>query len=287
MLSSISRRLARRLGLAAKLLPVAALALGFGALSPPQVLAHQGHAGGGHPAGGGFHGGGGWHGGPGWHGGWNGGWGWRGGWGWGWRGGWGWWHPGWGWGWGWWNPWWGWGWGWNIGVYDPFWYGYDAPSYSAPPAYSAPDYYGQPPGGGPAGAERSGGIYTWNLGIQGGRCDRAYIAGGPSPASLGSGARIGGIVVSSVIGGRIGPRLDLSDQACATAALELAQPNATVSWTTASGIPLTIQTTRDYQQSDGSACRDFVATARFASQVQTVHGSACRNHDTGGWEPIG
>jgi surface antigen len=134
-----------------------------------------------------------------------------------------------------------------------------------------------------------GGIYTWNLGIQGGHCDRNYIAGagGPGPAGVGSGGQLGGIVVSPVIGGRIGPRLDVSDQACATAALELAQPDATVSWTTAGGIPMTVQPTRDYKQSDGSACRDFAATARFASQAQTVRGSACRNNQTGGWEPIG
>jgi surface antigen len=108
-------------------------------------------------------------------------------------------------------------------------------------------------------------------------------AGNPTQASLTASATLGGIVVSPVVGGRIGARFDIADQACATAALELAPIGSTVSWQSGEGVPVTFQPTRSYQLSDGQTCRDFVATARFASKKQTLDGTACRINQTGGW----
>jgi surface antigen len=258
---------------------------------------HGGGGGGFHGGGGGFHGGGGgWHGGGWGGGGWHGG-GWGGG---GWPGGWGGWHGGWGWGgyYGGWYP----GFGFGFDAYDPFYYGY---GYGYPPyAYAPPAVYAQPPveyapdqyaemTPGAAAQPPGHGIYTWNLGIQGGHCDRATVeraltaeTGHVSARAAGS-AILGGIVVSPVVGGKIGPRFDLADQACATAALELAPIGTTVSWTTASGVPVSIRPTRTTNLSDGSSCRDFTATARFASGKEMASGSACRNNTTGGWQMSG
>ena len=291
MANPLSRRLFDARFEPFKLVPVAALAVAVGLLTPAVATA-QGHGGGGggHGGGGAAHAGGGYHGGGyggGWHGGGYGGWGWRGGWG------------GWGccgWGWGGWYP----GFGIGIDAYDPFWAGYP-PDYYGPAAVypPAPDYAPGPgsyypqqpyPSPAPQGQARRGGIYTWNLGIQGGTCNRAAIvqastqAAGPVGASFAGGAPLGGIVVNTVIGGKIGARLDLADQTCATAALELAQTGRGVTWQSAAGIPVTIEPTRSYSLSDGQPCRDYVVTAKFATQRETAKQTACRNASTGGWQ---
>jgi surface antigen len=93
---------------------------------------------------------------------------------------------------------------------------------------------------------------------------------------------LGGIPVQHVIGGKIGPRLDVTDQACATEALEHAQIGTTVRWETMSGIPITFKVTKTTENQNGPACRDFEASAQFASQTQTVRGVACKGQD-GAW----
>jgi len=253
---------------------------------------HGGSGGGGHVGGGGGHGGGGWHGGGGgWHGGgWHGGgWG-HGGWGRGWYGGYG---IGFGF-----YPWYGYG-----GYYDPFWaYGYD-PGYAYGPsvAYDADDYdpgpaaydtqqQYYPPATGPDGlpSDNSRGFYTWRLGVEGGTCNRpelqriAVNLTGAQPASLQAGSVLGGIPVQRVIGGRIGPRLDVTDQACAAEALEHAQTGTTVRWETTNGIPVTFQVTKSTDSGNNQPCRDFEATAQFASHVDTVRNTACKSQD-GAW----
>jgi len=261
------------------ILPVAAVALSLAAV--PAFAQHRGGGGGGgHTGGGGGHvgGGGGHPGGGGWHG---------GGWGHGWYGGWG-FYGGF-------YPWYGYGFG-----YDPFWaYGYDpyytAPlAYGPPPAYPAPEGYDTqqyyPPASGPDGlpTDNSRGFYTWQLGIEGGTCNRpelqrfAVNLTGAQPASLQAGSVLGGIPVQRVIGGRIGPRLDVTDQACAAEALEHAQTGTTVRWETASGIPVTFRVTKTTDSGNNQSCRDFEATAQFASQAQTVRNTACKGQD-GAW----
>ena len=279
------------------IVPVATVALGLGLASAPAFAQHHGgggggggHAGGGGGGhmGGGGHGGGGHGGGGGWHGG---GGGWHGGgWGHGWHGGWG-FYGGF-------YPWYGYG-----GFYDPFWaYAYDpypeaaAPlQYGPPPgAYPPPEGSGDqnyyPPATGPDGlpTDNSRGFYTWQLGIEGGTCNRpelqryAVNLTGAQPAGLQAGAVLGGIPVQHVIGGRIGARLDLTDQACATEALEHAQTGTTVRWETASGIPITFRVVKTTENQTGPACRDFEATAQFASQAQSVQSTACKGQD-GAW----
>jgi len=259
---------------------------------------HAGGGGGGHAGGGGgghAGGGGGWHGGGGGHGGgWHGG-GWHGG---GWGHGW---HGGYGFGFGF-YPWYGYG---GYGGYDPFWaYGYD-PAYAYGPPSAAydsdddgpgPEAYGSqqqqyyPPATGPDGmpTDNSRGFYTWRLGLEGGTCNRpelqriAVNLTGSQPASLQAGSVLGGIPVQRVIGGRIGPRLDVTDQACATEALEHAQTGTTVRWETTNGIPVTFQVTKTTDSGNDQPCRDFEATAQFASHVDSVRATACKAQD-GAW----
>jgi surface antigen len=296
MMRSISTRFTRGFSRVLKNSSVIALAVGLSTALPS--VAHAQH-GGGHGGGGeGYHGGGYGHGGWG-----HGGWGW-GGWGWGWGG----FYPGY----------------YGYSAFDPFWFGYgesydaeDAYGYPPmsypPPAYVQPPQgyppppqgypppqqgyapqYGQPQYGQPL--QNSGmpmdnnrGFYTWQLGVQGGSCNRPYLSQiaaavtGASPTSLHSGSRLGGIAVEPVIGGKLSRSLDTLDQACATESLELASAATPVSWQTASGIPVTIQTTRVYNRQDGQACRDYVATAQFASVKETEHGVACRNPN-GSWQ---
>jgi surface antigen len=311
-------RLSKTLSLAKTLLPVAALALGFG-MTPPAFAQHSGggggHGGGGGGShggggGGGSHGGGGYHGGGGWHGG---GWG-HGGWG----------HGGWG-GWGWggfyggFYPVYGYGFGWD-GSYNPFWaYGpddfYGAPPVAYGPAGPGPDgpegygpedqgpqgqgpqgqgpqsqYY--PPAVGPNGmpTDNSRGFYTWRLGVEGGTCNRPMMQQiaanltGTQPAGLTVGAQLGGIPVQRVIGGRIGPRLDVTDQACATEALEHARIGTTVRWETASGIPVSFTVTKTVSGQNDQNCRSYEATAQFGSHTDKVVNTACKGQD-GAWRP--
>jgi surface antigen len=282
-----------------KIASAAALVAGALMLAPDAAMA-QGHSGGGgghggSGGGGGYHGGGG-----GYHGGYGGGWhggGWRGGY----YGGWGGWccglYPGFGFGFG------------YDAFYDPFWaygpYGYDVdgpeyagPGYGAPPGY-ADDGYGPPPpgyGAAPQGygpsqgaapitpssglpTDNSRGFYRWPVGIQNGTCNRAYLQ--QTASNLQTATFLGGINVAPVIGGRIGPRLDVSDQACATESLERAQTGQTVSWQTTSGVPVTFQVTRTLEQGN-SQCRDYVVTAQFGSHTDTTHGKACKQQN-GSW----
>jgi hypothetical protein len=294
--SITSRSEGRRLSLS-KLASAAAVALCVGLAAPAANAQHHGggggfHGGGGggfHGGGGGFHGGGGYRGGyGGWHGGYG---GWHGGWGWG------------GYGWGGWYP------GFGIGVYDPFWYG-DYYDYGPPPvAYAPPpNYYGPAGPADPADAPQSQGyapvtpssageptdnargFYTWQVGVENGSCNRPYLAQvatrltGMTPVGLGAGATLGGIPVDRVIGGKIGPRLDVVDQACAMESLERAHTGTTVSWQTSAGIPVTFQPTRSYTLEDGRRCREYTATARFASHTESLNALACRNNATGAWE---
>jgi surface antigen len=309
-MSILGARLAKPVAQIGKLLPVAALALGFGLMTPTQAFAQHsggghggggshagggghgggggGHGGGGHGGGGGFHGGGGGHGG-GWHGDGGHGWhdhdeGWGGGWGGGFYGGF---YPGFGF-----YP------GYYDGGYDPFWaYGssaYDDQLAYAPPVYPAgPQQYGPQSqyyqDGGPGGlpTDNSRGFYTWQLGVEGGTCNRPYLqqiassVTGTVPGSLQVGAQLGGIPVQPVIGGRIGPRLDITDQACATEVLEHARIGVPVRWETSSGIPVSLQVTRT-TDGQGGQCRDYEATAQFGSHTDTVGGSACKGPD-GSW----
>jgi surface antigen len=273
-----------------------ALAAGFAAALPS--AAHAQSHGGGH-GGGGYHGGGGGYHGGGYHGG----------------------YYGHGWGWG------GWGWGgfypgyYGYSAFDPFWFGYGE-SYDAEDAYGYPPVgyppvaytpppqaypppqgypqsgypqqgyapqYGQPMQNSGIPTDNSRGFYTWQLGVQGGSCNRPYLSQiaaavtGVSPTSLHSGSRLGGIAVERVIDGKLSRSLDTLDQACATESLELASAGTPVSWNTASGVPVTIQTTRLYNKPDGQNCREYVATAQFASVKETELGAACRNPN-GSWQ---
>lgn len=289
-MSILGARLTKPIVQIGKILPVAALALGIGLMTPTPAFAQHsgGHGGGGgggsHGGGGGFHGGGG-HGG-GWHGG-GGGWHGRG---WGWGGGfYGGFYPGWGF-----YP------GFYDGGYDPFWaYGADiydnqwayAPPYPVAPPQQAygpqSDYYPESGAGGLP-TDNSRGFYTWQLGVEGGTCNRPYlqqIAGsvtGANPESLRVGARLGGIAVMPVIGGRIGPRLDVTDQACATEVMEHGRLGVTVRWQTSSGIPVSLQITKTIEGQNDQSCRDYEATAQFASHVDTVRSTACKGQD-GSW----
>ena len=164
----------------------------------------------------------------------------------------------------------------------------EGPGGPGPDAYGPQQQYN--PATGPDGTptDNSRGFYTWRLGIEGGTCNRpelqryAVNLTGAQPAGLQAGAVLGGIPVQHVIGGRVGARLDLTDQACATEALEHAQTGTIVRWETASGIPITFQVTKTTENQSGPACRDFEATAQFASQTQRVSNTACKGQD-GAW----
>jgi surface antigen len=294
MAFTLTNRKTTRISRFARLLPVAALAIGFGVGASGMAFAQHsgggGHGGGGggfHGGGGGFHGGGGYRGG-----GWHGGGGWRGGW----HGGWGGWGPGWGWG------------GYYPGfglAFDPYWYGgyYDlesAPIYAAPPQPD-PGAYGQQGAYGPQGpqnyaptadglTDNSRGFYRWQVGVESGTCNRPYVGqvvnslNGATAASFRPGQLLGGISVAPVIGGKIGGRLDVTDQACATQALERTNTGTPVRWETASGIPITFTITKT-TDAGGRRCRDFTATATFASQTQSTHGYACKQTD-GSWQTM-
>ncbi len=310
-MSILGARFAKPIAQFGKILPVAALALGFG-VTTPAFAQHGGGGGGSHGGGGGggghsgggggggSHGSGGSHGGNGgWHGGsggWHGG-GWHGG---GWGRGYGWGGFGWGGYYGGFYP----GFGFYDGGYDPFW-AYGADAYDNQLAYAPQPYQGAPqqqaygpqsdyyPENGPGGlpTDNSRGFYTWQLGVEGGTCNRPYlqqIAGsvtGGNPESLRVGARLGGISVMPVIGGRIGPRLDVTDQACATEVMEHARLGVPVRWETASGIPLSLLITKSTDGQNGQTCRDYEATAQFASHLDKVTSTACKGQD-GSWRVI-
>ena len=78
--------------------------------------------------------------------------------------------------------------------------------------------------------------------------------------------------------------MDVTDQACATQALERTNTGTQVRWQTASGIPVTFTATKT-TDAGGRRCRDFTATATFASQAQTVRGYACKETD-GSWQTM-
>jgi surface antigen len=293
-MSILRARLAKPIAHIGRILPVAALAIGMGLFMPTTAFAQ--HSGGGHSGGGGSHGGGAavHGGGGGGHGGWHGGG--RGGWGHGYG------YGGFGWGgyYGGFYP--GFYGGYYDGGYDPFWaYGADAyddqlayAPQAAPPQPYGPQQYGPEqqyyPENGANGlpTDNNRGFYTWQLGIEGGTCNRPQleqIAGsvtGTNPESLRVGARLGGIAVMPVIGGRIGPRLNLADQACATEAMEHARLGVPVRWQTSSGIPVSIQVTRTSDSQQGGQCRDYEATAQFGTHTDRVSSTACKGQD-GSW----
>jgi surface antigen len=161
-------------------------------------------------------------------------------------------------------------------------------AYPPPEGYGDQNYYPPATGAGGLPTDNTRGFYTWQLGIQDGTCNRpelqryAVNLTGAQPASLTAGTVLGGIPVQRVIGGKIGPRLDVTDQACATEALEHAQTGTTVRWETMSGIPITFRVVKTTENQSGPACRDFEATAQFASQTQTVRSTACKGQD-GAW----
>jgi surface antigen len=279
-----------------KSLSVAALALGVGLLSASPALAqrHGGggggsHGGGGFRDGGGFRGGGGYRDGGGFRGGgfndhFRGGFG-------GFYGGF---YP---------------GFGFGYDAFDPYWFDLGSaplynpeayvvappPAYYAPQPYYGPQAYGQspqyyPPAQSGAGlpVDNSRGFYTWQLGVESGSCNRPYVQQiaanltRATPASLQSGAVLGGIPVQRVIGGRIGPRLDITDQVCATEALEHTATGTPVRWQTESGIPVTFTVTRSEDREGSQTCRDYEATAQFGSHTDKVRNTACKSTD-GSW----
>jgi surface antigen len=274
-----------------KSLSVSALALGAGLLSAsPAMAQHHGgggsHGGGFHGGGGGFHGGGGFRGGgfhDHFHGGFRGGFG-------GFYGGF---YPGF-------YP----GFGFGYDAFDPYWFDLgSAPLYNPeayvvapPPAYYAPQPYYEPSSqyyppadsGSPLPVDNSRGFYTWQLGVESGSCNRPYVQQiaanltRATPAGLQSGTVLGGIPVQRVIGGRIGPRLDITDQVCATEALEHTPTGMPVRWQTESGIPITFTVTRSEDREGSRTCRDYEATAQFASHTDKVRNTACKSTD-GSW----
>ncbi len=166
------------------------------------------------------------------------------------------------------------------------------------PPSSGPQSYGPqgtvqvtPGSGGGTPTDNSRGFYRWPVGIQSGTCNRPFIQQtaltltGASPRPGESEVFLGGISVAPVIGGRIGSRLDATDQACATESLELAQTGQTVAWASAAGVLVTFQVTRTLQQGNGD-CRDYVVTAQFGSHTNTVSGKACKQSN-GSWVAAG
>jgi surface antigen len=217
------------------------------------------------------------------------------------------------------------GFGFGYDAYDPFW-AYNYGDYGPPPAYGpapgtyGPDQgpYGPPPQGayGPQGQygapqqqasaypqpgaypppaqdngipmDNSRGFYLWPVGIQDGRCDRAYAQQAAQSlthmqaVALQSGTVLGGIAVAPVIHGRAVSHLDLTDQICATESLEHARTGETISWQTANGTPVTFWITRSSQDANRN-CRDFEASLQIAGHSEVTKGSACKAPN-GSWE---
>jgi surface antigen len=265
----------------------AAIALGCGlALEAPTAVAQHGGGshgggGGGFHGGGAFHGGGGFRGGPGFHGFYGHGFYGRGFYGGGFY------------------PWFGLGFypygAFDYDFYNPFWDYGPADFYPPAPAYPPPMTYYQPQQSAPPMAQggyptdNSRGFYTWSSGVESGTCNRPYLQQivtnltGAQPAGLGAGARLGGIAVLPIIGGRIGAKLDLIDQVCATETLEHAPTGTTVRWQSAAGNPVSLEVTRTEEAGNNPPCRDFVATAQFGSHTQTLHSGACKL-ENGSWQ---
>ncbi len=108
---------------------------------------------------------------------------------------------------------------------------------------------------------------------------------GAQPASMRAGSVLGGIPVARVIGGHVGSGLDITDQVCATESLEHARTGETISWQTASGIPVRFWVTRNYEES-GRPCRSFEVTVQTPSGSKISSGAACKMQN-GSWEPRG
>ncbi len=126
-----------------------------------------------------------------------------------------------------------------------------------------------------------------------GRCDREQlgqilggIAGGAIGSQIGRGsgraiATVSGVVIGVVVGGEIGRRMDEQDHACMSQALEYAQPDQAVQWTSHNGATYLV-TPGAPSGSGASICRPYQARIRIDGQEQTERGRACRQAD-GTW----
>jgi len=126
-----------------------------------------------------------------------------------------------------------------------------------------------------------------------GRCDREQlgqilggIAGGVIGSQVGQGsgrtiATVSGIIIGIVVGGEIGRRMDEQDHACMSQALEFAQNDQPVQWTSRNGATYLV-TPGAPSASGESVCRPFETSIRVDGREQTERGRACRQAD-GTW----
>lgn len=127
-----------------------------------------------------------------------------------------------------------------------------------------------------------------------GRCDREQlgqilggIAGGVIGSQVGEGSRhrsiatVSGIIIGIVVGGEIGRRMDEQDHACMSQALEFAQNDQPVQWTSRDGA--TYRVTPGAPSASGETiCRAFETRLRVDGREQSERGRACRQAD-GTW----
>lgn len=123
-----------------------------------------------------------------------------------------------------------------------------------------------------------------------GRCDREQlgqvlggIAGGVLGAQVGKGsgrtiATMSGVIIGVVVGGEIGRRMDEQDHACMSQALEYAQTDQPVQWTSGNGATV-LMTPGAPSHSGALVCRPFQARIRVDGREQTERGRACRQPD--------
>ncbi len=129
-----------------------------------------------------------------------------------------------------------------------------------------------------------------------GRCDREQlgqilggIAGGVIGSQVGEGrhrtiATVSGIIIGIVVGGEIGRRMDEQDHACMSQALEYAQNEQPVQWTSRSGATYLVTPGAPSTGSD-QVCRPYVTRIRIDGREQTERGRACRQAD-GTWVSV-
>jgi surface antigen len=118
-------------------------------------------------------------------------------------------------------------------------------------------------------------IHVVPYGLDRGLCDRGRLAtdlkaGNAVPADM-------------LVGSVIGAKMDVVDQNCVGNAMEFAPDQRRILWRNAdNGLTYTVVATQTFQNNGGTYCREYDASAVIGSQLQQVHGVACRQ-PTGTW----
>ncbi len=97
-------------------------------------------------------------------------------------------------------------------------------------------------------------------------------------------AIIAGTLAGALLGGSIGQTMDTTDRMQTQNALERTPTGQSVAWQNPdTGRQYTVTPVKTYNNSYGSACREFSTVAIVDGRKETIYGTACRQPD-GSWK---